>query len=150
MDRVSNPLLLTQFTPETVEPIELIRGPQGAAFNGTDAISGVINIVTRTNGSEWRAEQVARTAVGAASECLSWSSAITQDHAITVREGSASVGERDIHVPVGSAVSSRRVSPPNNSSTGFRLVRSKFIATGTERVSQASQRIRRVRSFVIR
>src|SRR5207253_6386683 len=38
---LANPLLMTQFTPEMVERIEVIRGPQGAALYGTDAISGV-------------------------------------------------------------------------------------------------------------
>jgi len=48
---IANPLLVTQFTPETVDKIEVIRGPQGAALYGSDAISGVINITTRHDGS---------------------------------------------------------------------------------------------------
>src|SRR4030081_1659176 len=47
---VANPLLLTQFDPENVERIEVIRGPQGAALYGADAISGVVNIITRHDG----------------------------------------------------------------------------------------------------
>jgi iron complex outermembrane recepter protein len=43
----ANPLVVTQIDPDLVERVEVIRGPQGAALYGSDAISGVINIVTR-------------------------------------------------------------------------------------------------------
>lgn len=43
----ANPLLVTEIDPETVERVEVIRGPQGAALYGSDAISGVVNVVTR-------------------------------------------------------------------------------------------------------
>ncbi|MEA3246730.1 MAG: TonB-dependent receptor, partial [Gemmatimonadota bacterium] len=44
---VANPLLVAGFDPENIQRIEVIRGPQGAALYGADAISGVVNIVTR-------------------------------------------------------------------------------------------------------
>lgn len=44
---VANPLLLTQVEAAQVERVEVIRGPQGAALYGADAISGVVNIVSR-------------------------------------------------------------------------------------------------------
>lgn len=44
---VANPLLATQILPDNIERIEFIRGPQGAALYGADAINGVTNIVTR-------------------------------------------------------------------------------------------------------
>lgn len=44
---VANPLLLTEISPDIVDRIEIIRGPQGAAVYGGDALSGVTNIVTR-------------------------------------------------------------------------------------------------------
>ncbi len=132
---LANPLLMTQFTPEMVERIEVIRGPQGAALYGTDAISGVINIVTRHDGSNGGASTVARTAVGAASSAYVPRSAITQDHAVTVREGSGAqsgsasftsggVGE---YLPGAFARHTTGIA-------GFRLVRSKFIASGTGRI----------------
>jgi len=46
----ANPLVLTEIDPEAVERVEVIRGPQGAALYGSDAISGVVNIVTRHEG----------------------------------------------------------------------------------------------------
>lgn len=132
---LANPLLITQFTPETVERIEVIRGPQGAALYGTDAISGVINIVTRHDGSNGGPSTVARSAVGAASSAYVPRSAITQDHAVTIREGSSAqsgsasftsggVGE---YLPGAFA-------RHTTGNAGFRLVRSKLIATGTARI----------------
>ncbi|HET9453015.1 MAG TPA: TonB-dependent receptor [Gemmatimonadaceae bacterium] len=44
---VANPLLLSQVDAEQVERVEVIRGPQGAALFGADAISGVVNIISR-------------------------------------------------------------------------------------------------------
>ena len=54
----ANPLVLTQLDPEFVERVEVIRGPQGAALYGSDAISGVVNIVTRHEGSGGGAPRV--------------------------------------------------------------------------------------------
>ena len=48
---VANPLVLTQFDPERIERVEVIRGPQGAALYGSGAISGVVNIITRHDGA---------------------------------------------------------------------------------------------------
>ena len=47
---VANPLVVTQLNPDAVERVEVIRGPQGSALYGSDAISGVINILTRHDG----------------------------------------------------------------------------------------------------
>ena len=64
---VANPLLATQIAPEAVERIEVIRGPQGAALYGTDAISGVVNIITRHENPETGAPRLRlRTGVGGA------------------------------------------------------------------------------------
>ncbi|MBI4544773.1 MAG: TonB-dependent receptor, partial [Gemmatimonadetes bacterium] len=44
---IANPVYLGSLDPATIERIEVIRGPQGAALFGSDAIGGVIQIVTR-------------------------------------------------------------------------------------------------------
>ncbi|HNV74514.1 MAG TPA: TonB-dependent receptor plug domain-containing protein, partial [Gemmatimonadaceae bacterium] len=44
---LASPYLLFAVDPYSVERIEVIRGPQGSALYGSDAISGVVQIVTR-------------------------------------------------------------------------------------------------------
>jgi iron complex outermembrane receptor protein len=44
---VANPLVVTQLNPDVIDRVEVIRGPQGSALYGSDAISGVINVLTR-------------------------------------------------------------------------------------------------------
>ncbi|HEU4628963.1 MAG TPA: TonB-dependent receptor [Gemmatimonadaceae bacterium] len=86
---VANPLLLTRFAPEAVERVEVIRGPQGAALYGSDAISGVVNIVTRHDGvAADGAGLTVRSVAGAARSDVAGQSVLAQDHAITLRAGS--------------------------------------------------------------
>jgi iron complex outermembrane recepter protein len=44
---IASPSLISLVDPRSIERIEVIRGPQGAALYGSDAIDGVIQIVTR-------------------------------------------------------------------------------------------------------
>lgn len=44
---LANPLVMTHLPAESIERVEVLRGPQGAALYGTDAISGVVQLVTR-------------------------------------------------------------------------------------------------------
>jgi iron complex outermembrane receptor protein len=132
---LANPLLVLQYTPETVERIEVIRGPQGAALYGSDAISGVINIVTRHDGSNGGPTTVARSAVGAAASAYMPRSAVTQDHALTVREGSgAQSGSLSFTSGGVGAYLPGAFARHTTGNAGFRLVRSRLIATGTARI----------------
>src|SRR5256714_2083688 len=132
---LANPLLVMQFTPETVDRIVVIRGPQGAALYGTDAISGVINIVTRHDGSNGGPSTVVRSAVGAASSVYVPRSAITQDHAVTVREGSnAQSGSGSFTSGGVGEYLPGAFARHTTGSAGFRVVRSNLIATATARI----------------
>lgn len=44
---LASPTLFTLIDPRSIERIEVIRGPQGAALYGSDAINGVVHVVTR-------------------------------------------------------------------------------------------------------
>jgi outer membrane receptor protein involved in Fe transport len=99
---VANPLLVTQIAPEAVERIEVIRGPQGAALYGVDAISGVVNIVTRHEGTDTGAPPLrVRTSFGSASSDFAPGGALAQEHAVALRAGS-SVRSAGVDVGFGS------------------------------------------------
>ena len=53
---LASPYLLFAVDPYSIERIEIIRGPQGSALYGSDAISGVVHVVTRRGSpeSEWK------------------------------------------------------------------------------------------------
>lgn len=86
---VANPLLLTQITPELVERVEVIRGPQGAALYGSDAISGVVNIVSRHDGAgpDGRNTMI-RSSVGSTVSRYAPGAVGIQEHVVTARGGS--------------------------------------------------------------
>ncbi|GLC27619.1 hypothetical protein rosag_41320 [Roseisolibacter agri] len=87
---VANPLLLTQIDPARVQRIEVIRGPQGAALYGADAISGVVQIVTRhesAGGGAPRAQL--RGSAGTSTSAFADGGVLTQDHSLVLRTGSA-------------------------------------------------------------
>ena len=86
---VANPLLLTQLTPEVVERVEVIRGPQGAALYGSDAISGVVNIISRHEGVGPDGNRaVLRSSMGYTASQYAREAVAVQEHALTVRAGS--------------------------------------------------------------
>jgi iron complex outermembrane recepter protein len=86
---VANPLVVTQLSPDMVERIEVIRGPQGAALYGTDAISGVINIVTRNDGPAGGQPRLQlRSDAGVAESDFASRASLAQHHSLTLRVGS--------------------------------------------------------------
>ncbi len=86
--QVANPLLLTRITPEAIDHIEVIRGPQGAALYGADAISGVANIVLRHEDADGGMPAARlRTGFGLASSDFS-GPALDQSHVLSLRAGS--------------------------------------------------------------
>ena len=66
---LASPYLLFAVDPYSVERIEIIRGPQGSALYGSDAISGVVHVITRRGSpsAEWRPEVDAQLSGGVVS-----------------------------------------------------------------------------------
>lgn len=86
---VANPLLVTRLPAASVDHVELIRGPQGSALYGTDAISGVANVVLRHDAPAMGAPRTRLwTSAGLTSSAFADAS-LDQDHHLAVRLGSA-------------------------------------------------------------
>ena len=85
---VANPLLVTQLNPDAVDRIEVIRGPQGSALYGSDAISGVINVLTRHDGGPIAAPFVQlRSVAGAVGSAYAPGLVPTHEQRLTLRTG---------------------------------------------------------------
>ena len=134
---VANPLLVTQLDPARVDRVEVIRGPQGAALYGADAISGVVNILTRHDGTPTGAPIVQlSTTAGLSATAYAPRDAFVQDHALSFRRGSSSrslglglnVGTVGAYVP---GASEQRLL----ADADVRVVRSNAVFTGTARFS---------------
>ena len=87
---LANPLLLTRIAADAIERIEVIRGPQGAALYGADAISGVVNVQLRHDGaSDGQRDATLRSSAGASQSDYTAAGAFTQEHVVSLRAGSA-------------------------------------------------------------
>ena len=84
---VANPLLLTELSPDAVEHIEVIRGPQGAALYGADAIGGVINVVMRHDGAGEGDRAQLRGTAGLAQSAFASRPVLVQEHTLALRGG---------------------------------------------------------------
>src|SRR3954471_11535329 len=133
---VANPLLLTDLNPASLDRVEVIRGPQGAALYGADAISGVVNIVTRHEGLQTGDSRTeAMSSVGLSQTSFASNSALTQNHSLNWRAGSnirsaalgMSVNTLGGYVPDAYSRDVRL-------NGGFRFVTSTASVTGTGRV----------------
>jgi len=94
---VANPLLMSRFNPGSIDRIEVIRGPQGSALYGTDAISGVVNIVTRHDGADGDGRNMIVRSTAGFAQSQYGRDVITQDHTVSLVAGS-STKSADLHV----------------------------------------------------
>ena len=84
---VANPLLFTQVSPELIERVEVIRGPQGAALYGSDAISGVVNIVSRHEGGGADGLDLRLRSQAGYAGSYGAGAVPVQEHAVSIRGG---------------------------------------------------------------
>ena len=133
---VANPLVVRQFDPSTIERIEVIRGPQGAALYGADANSGVINIITRHDGAAVGGQRLElQSTAGVSGSQFAPQGVLTQQHGLAFRTGTpersaglgVSVGTLGAYVPGAFA----RTIAANGD---MRLVGSRSVLTGIARV----------------
>lgn len=133
--QLANPLLLTRIQSSAIDRIELIRGPQGAALYGADAISGVANIISRHDTGENVSRARIDAGIGLRGSNYTTSPAVEQAYALRIRTGS-NLGSASLDVDAGSTGSyfadtySRRVI----ATAVGRKVGSQSILTGTLRV----------------
>lgn len=110
---VANPLLLSRFNASAIDHIEVIRGPQGSALYGTDAISGVVNIVTKHEGAPAEGGAMSlRSTIGMAQTSSNElrtvgyagnlpASTLTQSHSLSIATGT-SARSANFHISAGS------------------------------------------------
>lgn len=134
---VANPLVVAQLDAGAVERVEVIRGPQGAALYGTDAISGVVNIVTRHDPAGGGSPDFSvRSDVGFAATQFGNTPSLMQQHGLALSAGSAT-GSLNLNGQVGTT---GEIFPGAydrsliSTATG-RLVRPRSIFTGLARLS---------------
>jgi iron complex outermembrane recepter protein len=132
--QVANPLLVTRIIPGAIERIEVIRGPQGAALYGADAISGVANIISRHDAAEGGPHARMEAGLGLAGSDYAANPALQQDYGLALTAGS-NTRSASLHVEAGSlgafipSVYSRSLSAIGTA----RRVGSGSIVTGTLR-----------------
>ena len=138
---VANPLLVTQIQPDNVEKIEFVRGPQGAAIYGADAINGVTNIVTRHGPVDAVSPHLRiRSGVAVSQTDFMANPSLGQDHTLSLQLGSST---RSAMLNGGYGRSGEYVPGAYTNHYNFdgsgRIVGSRAILTGTGRfISQSS------------
>ncbi len=131
----ANSLLITHLDPDAISRIEVIRGPQGAALFGADAISGVMNIVTRQDGTGSGSPRVEiRAGGGTSTSDYAAGSVLSQSHGLSFHSGndvrSARLGMT--LTSIGAFIPAA-FSQQLGSSGGIRFVQSRSTVTGTYR-----------------
>jgi iron complex outermembrane receptor protein len=132
---VANSLLVTHLDPDAISRIEVIRGPQGAALYGADAISGVMNIVTRQDGTEGGAPRVQlRSEGGASASDYANGSVLAQSHSLSLRSGTnVHSGRLGMTLTTIGAFIPNAFSQQLTANAGVRLVGSRSVLSGTFR-----------------
>jgi iron complex outermembrane receptor protein len=133
---MANPLLMTQLDPESVERVEVIRGPQGAALYGADAISGVVNIVLRHEGVGAGEPHARLLSTGGVSESgYSPQAVFAQHHSLALAAGPSSrSAQLDLGLSTLGAFYPGASSRQFNATGGMRLIGARTIVTGTARL----------------
>ncbi|MEW5915959.1 MAG: TonB-dependent receptor [Gemmatimonadota bacterium] len=110
---LASPYLLFAIDPSSVERIEVIRGPQGSALYGSDAISGVVQVVTRKGrtGSDWTPQFEGTLSGGVQESRYVDGSGMTQKHS-----GRVSLGEPLSSLGLGGSIHSADGVIPDGSS----------------------------------
>lgn len=86
---VANPLVVAHLPSESIDRLEVLRGPQGAALYGTDAISGVVQIVTRAPTRVGSAPGVSvRARAGALNSAYGAASTLSDEYVVSAQRGS--------------------------------------------------------------
>ena len=133
---VANPLLVTELNPAVLDRVEVIRGPQGAALYGADAISGVVNIITRHEGLQAgasRTEVVSRA--GVSQTAFADRSVLAQNHSLTWRAGSnVKSGSLGMNLTTLGGYVPEAYSRDLKLNGGFRVVSSAASVTGIARL----------------
>lgn len=132
---VANPALLTEINPASIERVEVIRGPEGAALYGADAMGGVVNIVMRHDAGD--PDQVAqlRSTAGMTHSAFASRPVLVQEHALDLRGGSdertsslsLTVGSTGSYIPGARSWDA-------GADAGFRLLGTRTMLTGTARL----------------
>ncbi|MEO5568892.1 MAG: TonB-dependent receptor, partial [Gemmatimonadaceae bacterium] len=133
---VANPLLLTELNPAVLERVEVIRGPQGAALYGADAISGVVNIITRHEGLQSGAGRTeVSSRAGLSQTAFADRSVLAQNHSLTWRSGTnVKSGSLGMNLTTLGGYVPEAYSRDLKLHGGFRVVTSTASVTGTARL----------------
>lgn len=137
---VANPMLLSRIPIETVERIEIVRGPQGSARYGADALNGVTNITTRHDAGAANLPRLrASSAFGVTTSRFSKEPAITQDHSMRLQLGPT---DQSIDISVGAGSTGAYAPGAGTRYTGadgsVRLVGEHSVIAGTVRMMNQS------------
>lgn len=105
---LANPAMLFAIDPYSIDRIEIIRGPQGSALYGSDAISGVVHLITRRGsiGNTWRPQLDVLTSGGIAQSRYTTAPSAVQRHSgmLSAGAGTASAGIGASFASAGTAV----------------------------------------------